>query len=122
MSGTAVVAPPSCSKIMVDARAIPAPAFDRLYASCLPILRRLARPSEYKIRSCSETAEGSSSRSISGSPNLGLSCGNPQAVAAMQPGETLLDLGSGAGFDCFLAARKENVQLSGEDGWNGERK
>ncbi len=38
--------------------------------------------------------------------NLGLSCGNPQAVAAMQPGENVLDLGSGAGFDCFLAARK----------------
>ncbi len=38
--------------------------------------------------------------------NLGLSCGNPQALAAMQPGETVLDLGSGAGFDCFLAARK----------------
>jgi arsenite methyltransferase len=36
--------------------------------------------------------------------NLGLSCGNPQAVAAIQPGETVLDLGSGAGFDCFLAA------------------
>ena len=38
--------------------------------------------------------------------NLGLSCGNPQAVAMMQPGETVLDLGSGAGFDCFLAAGK----------------
>jgi SAM-dependent methyltransferase len=38
--------------------------------------------------------------------NLGLSCGNPQAEAAIQPGETVLDLGSGAGFDCFLAARK----------------
>jgi arsenite methyltransferase len=38
--------------------------------------------------------------------NLGLSCGNPQAGAAMRPGETVLDLGSGAGFDCFLAARK----------------
>jgi arsenite methyltransferase len=38
--------------------------------------------------------------------NLGLSCGNPQALAAMQPGETVLDLGSGAGFDCFLAAGK----------------
>ena len=38
--------------------------------------------------------------------NLGLSCGNPQAVAAMKPGETVLDLGSGAGFDCFLAARQ----------------
>jgi arsenite methyltransferase len=38
--------------------------------------------------------------------NLGLSCGNPQAMAALQPGETVLDLGSGAGFDCFLAARQ----------------
>ena len=38
--------------------------------------------------------------------NLGLGCGNPQAIAAMRPGETVLDLGSGAGFDCFLAARQ----------------
>jgi SAM-dependent methyltransferase len=38
--------------------------------------------------------------------NLGLGCGNPQAIAAIQPGETVVDLGSGAGFDCFLAARQ----------------
>jgi SAM-dependent methyltransferase len=38
--------------------------------------------------------------------NLGLGCGNPQAMAAMQPGEVVVDLGSGAGFDCFLAARQ----------------
>lgn len=37
--------------------------------------------------------------------NLGLGCGNPQAIAALQRGETVLDLGSGAGFDAFLAAR-----------------
>ena len=37
--------------------------------------------------------------------NLGLGCGNPQAIAALRPGETVIDLGSGAGFDCFLAAR-----------------
>ena len=36
--------------------------------------------------------------------DLGLGCGNPQAIAAMLPGETVLDLGSGAGFDAFLAA------------------
>ncbi|MBI5463189.1 MAG: arsenite methyltransferase [Gammaproteobacteria bacterium] len=38
--------------------------------------------------------------------NMGLGCGNPQAIAALQPGETVLDLGSGGGFDCFLAARQ----------------
>jgi SAM-dependent methyltransferase len=37
--------------------------------------------------------------------DLGLGCGNPQAIASLKPGETVLDLGSGAGFDCFLAAR-----------------
>ena len=36
--------------------------------------------------------------------DLGLGCGNPQAIAALQPGETVVDLGSGAGFDCLLAA------------------
>jgi SAM-dependent methyltransferase len=38
--------------------------------------------------------------------DLGLGCGNPLAHAAVQPGETVLDLGSGAGVDCFLAARE----------------
>ena len=38
--------------------------------------------------------------------NLGLGCGNPQAIAAMKPGETVVDLGSGAGFDCLLAAKQ----------------
>ncbi|MBO0738799.1 MAG: arsenite methyltransferase [Alphaproteobacteria bacterium] len=41
--------------------------------------------------------------------NLGLGCGNPQAIAALEPGETVVDLGSGAGFDCFLAARQVGV-------------
>ncbi|MFZ0926649.1 MAG: arsenite methyltransferase [Halobacteriota archaeon] len=36
--------------------------------------------------------------------NLGLGCGNPAALASLKEGETVLDLGSGAGFDCFLAA------------------
>jgi arsenite methyltransferase len=36
--------------------------------------------------------------------NLGLGCGNPTAIASLTPGQTVLDLGSGAGIDCFLAA------------------
>jgi SAM-dependent methyltransferase len=38
--------------------------------------------------------------------DLGLGCGNPQAIAGLKPGERVLDLGSGAGFDVFLAARQ----------------
>jgi len=38
--------------------------------------------------------------------NLGLGCGNPTALATLKEGETVLDLGSGAGFDCFLASKK----------------
>lgn len=38
--------------------------------------------------------------------NLGLGCGNPVALASLKEGETVLDLGSGAGFDAFLAAKK----------------
>ncbi len=38
--------------------------------------------------------------------NLGLGCGNPIALGKINPGETVLDLGSGAGFDCFLASKK----------------
>jgi SAM-dependent methyltransferase len=43
--------------------------------------------------------------------NMGLGCGNPQAIAALKAGETVLDLGSGGGFDCFLAAKQ--VGLNG---------
>ena len=38
--------------------------------------------------------------------NMGLGCGNPQAIASIREGETVLDLGSGGGFDAFLAARQ----------------
>lgn len=44
--------------------------------------------------------------SVPDGANLGLGCGNPTALASLREGERVLDLGSGAGFDCFLAAKK----------------
>jgi len=44
--------------------------------------------------------------SVADGADLGLGCGNPKAFAKIEPGETVLDLGSGAGFDCFLAAQE----------------
>jgi SAM-dependent methyltransferase len=49
--------------------------------------------------------------------NMGLGCGNPVALASLKPGETVVDLGSGGGFDCFLAAKQvgETGQVIGVD-------
>ena len=44
-------------------------------------------------------------RSVPENANLGLGCGNPVAMASLHEGETVLDLGAGAGFDCFLASK-----------------
>ncbi len=58
--------------------------------------------------SCCSPSLGYSAEEIAAAPDgadLGLGCGNPQAIAALKPGETVLDLGSGGGFDCVLAAK-----------------
>lgn len=56
-------------------------------------------------------------QSVPESANLGLGCGNPTALASLKKGEIVLDLGSGAGFDCFLAANKvgKNGKVIGVD-------
>ncbi len=61
------------------------------------------------------TAVGYAQEDLSGIPqgaNMGLSCGNPTAIASLRPGEVVLDLGSGGGFDCFIAGPK--VGASGQ--------
>lgn len=71
--------------------------------------------------------------SIPNGANLGLGCGNPVAFASIKEGDTVLDLGSGAGVDCFLAANivgekgrvigvdmtPEMIEKAKENAWNG---
>jgi len=58
---------------------------------------KLARELGYTVAELRALPEGA---------NMGLSCGNPAAIAALKPGETVLDLGAGGGFDSFIAGRK----------------
>ncbi len=56
-------------------------------------------------------------KAVPAGANLGLGCGNPVALASLKQGEVVLDLGSGAGFDCFLAANQvgKNGRVIGID-------
>lgn len=65
--------------------------------SAPPDADKLARELGYSVAELEALPEGA---------NMGLSCGNPAALAALKPGEVVLDLGSGGGFDVFIAGRK----------------
>lgn len=81
--------------------AAPAPAGSCCAPSDQSVAELLSRGIGYSAEDTAAVPEGA---------NLGLGCGNPQAIAALKPGECVLDLGSGAGFDCFLAARAVGPQ------------
>jgi len=64
-------------------------------------------PTDFDISSINSTRLGYSAKDLENVPSgadMGLGCGNPRAIASLKPGEVVLDLGSGGGFDCFLAA------------------
>ena len=83
-------------------------------------IRNVVRESYGKIADSKVNDEGCCSSNISSTigysdeeilnvpedANMGLGCGNPQLIADIKAGETVVDLGSGAGFDCFLASKK----------------
>jgi arsenite methyltransferase len=67
---------------------------------------------EMKNRPTGAAALGYSESDITSAPEgseMGLGCGNPTAIASIKLGETVLDLGSGGGFDCFIAARQAGL-------------
>jgi arsenite methyltransferase len=72
---------------------------------CAPTASSCCAPATATVRSKAQEM-GYTAAELTAVPegaNLGLGCGNPQAFAAMKPGEVVVDLGSGAGFDCLLA-------------------
>ena len=75
---------------------------------------------EEAINTLISTRLGYSERDLEEVPtgsDMGLGCGNPGAIASLRPGEVVVDLGAGGGFDCFLAAREvgDNGRVIGID-------
>jgi arsenite methyltransferase len=76
---------------------------------CAPATSSCCRPATGSPEDDKALLMGYSAEDLAAMPegaNLGLGCGNPQAIAALKSGEVVVDLGSGAGFDCLLAARQ----------------
>ncbi len=71
---------------------------------CTPFASCCAQPTDFDVQSLKLGYTKEELESVPTGANLGLGCGNPQAIARLKAGEVVLDLGSGAGFDAFLAA------------------
>ncbi len=72
---------------------------------CVPSTSCCSAPSDEQVSKMIGYSEDEMNAVPDGA-NLGLGCGNPTALASLKEGERVLDLGSGGGFDCFLAAKK----------------
>jgi arsenite methyltransferase len=83
----------SYKKIALDNVKVPNTSGLSLKNSATEISKKVG----YSTEEISEVPEGA---------NMGLGCGNPQLIANIEEGETVIDLGSGGGFDCFLASKK----------------
>ena len=80
-----------------------------IYANVQTHYSQSARSNDDDYGSAVASALGYSKEELDSIPadsNLGLSCGNPFVIAKLKDGETVIDLGSGAGFDVFQAAKK----------------
>lgn len=82
-------------------------ALETSTGSCAPGISCCGSPSQESAKLAAELGySGDELQALPEGANMGLSCGNPSALAALKPGETVLDLGSGGGFDVFIAGRK----------------
>jgi arsenite methyltransferase len=75
------------------------------HSCCTPEASCCSAPTEEQVSKMIGYSQEEMNNAPEGA-NLGLGCGNPTALASLKEGEQVLDLGSGAGFDCFLAAKK----------------
>ena len=82
------------------------PSVDCGPSTCCQGTEAADRVKTYKEQSSQMDYSMEELASVPEDSNMGLGCGNPQAIAALKPGEIVLDLGSGGGFDSFLAAKK----------------
>ena len=83
----------------------PQPSSDKAQSGCCS-----TQPPSAKKQSAQLGYSAAELNAVPEGANMGLGCGNPQAIAMLKKGEVVIDLGAGGGFDCFLAAKQVGRQ------------